>query len=147
MDEIYDFHEAKHPGNFYRNHLDFIVSSIAGRVNRYVLIPYMGVQSFHDGISHQKGTILTIGSLEALCFVLFVTYFGPTKKSDLLGLISPTHFRTEGTKVATGYAKGNILWYPYLYKMLKNFPEKCPQSYCFIMKVSFVVHDLLKPIS
>lgn len=146
MDEIYDFHESKHPGDFYRNHLDFIVSMIAGRINKYVLIPYMGVQTFHEGVAHQKSTILTVGSLEALCLALFVTYFSPTKKSDLLG-ISPAHLRKVGIKLATGYAKGNILWYPYLYKMLKIFPENCPRSYLFIVKTSFLVQNILKPIS
>ncbi len=147
MNEIYDFHEAKHPGNFYRNHLDFIVANIAGRINRYVLIPYAAAQTLHDGISHPKGTVLTIGSIEALCVVILVTYFGPIKKFDLLRLIFPTHFRTVGTKVVSGYAKGIVLWYPYLYRMLKIFPENCPQSYCFIMKTSVTVYNILKPIS
>lgn len=146
MDEIYDFHETKHPGNFYRNHLDFIVSSIVGRINKYVLLPYTGIQTFHEGISHQKGAILTIGSLEALCLVLFVTYFGPTKKSDLLS-ISPTHLRKMGIRIGAGYAKGTVLRYPYLYKMLKIFPESCPKSYFVMVKTSLLVQNILKPIS
>ena len=85
---IYEFHEAKSTGNFYRNHSDLIASTIGGRINRYVLVPYLGVQSYQHGLSENVGTMVTMGAIEAICLTLFVTYFAPMKKTDILRLFS-----------------------------------------------------------
>ena len=146
MEEIYDFHESREPGNFYRNHLDLLLATIGGRVNRYILMPYVGVQAYHEGLSQHKGTMITIGSLEALCLILFVTYFGPVKKSELMRLVSPKDFHKVFLKLSAGYAKGTVLRYPYFYKLAKIFPEHCPKSYFFMVKTSFLVQNALRTI-
>ena len=109
-------------------------------------MPYLGVQAYHDGISGHKATMITIGVLEALCFVLFVTYFGPTKKSELVRLVSPKDFHKVFLKLSAGYAKGTVLRYPYFYKLAKIFPENCPRSYFFMMKTSFLIQNALRGI-
>ncbi len=106
----------------------------------------MGVQAYHDGMSEHKATMITIGTIEALCFVLFVTYFSPTKKSELSHLASPSHFHTAFLKLSAGYAKGTVLRYPYFYKLAKIFPTNCPKSYFFIVKASFLIQNLLRGI-
>lgn len=144
---IYEFHEAKSPGNFYRNHLDLIVSTVCGRVNRYILVPYAGVQTYKHGISDNVSTMVTMGTMEVMCFVLFVTYFSPMKKTDILRLFSREWFKQTTLQMSSGYAKWSILRYPYFYKLSKIFPENCPKSYLFIMRTSLLVQNTFKNIA
>ena len=146
IQDIYQFHEEKNPWNFYRNHVDLIVATVGWRINRYFLIPYTGIQAYQEGISNHKAIIATIGSLEVICFVLFVTYFSPMKKMELLNLFSPKKSYKTVLMVGSWYAKGTVLRYPYFYKLAKIFPENCPKTYLFMMKTSFLVQNTLRVI-
>lgn len=146
MQEIYDFHESQTPGNFYRNHADLLISTIGWRVNRYILIPCGVFQVYQDGISHHKGLVATIGAIEVLCFGLFVTYFAPMKKADLIDIFSHEWFKKISAQVGKGYLKWTFFRYLYLYKLAKNFPESCPRTYLVAIRTGLFVQNILRAI-
>lgn len=87
MEDTYQFHEQGSPGRLL-NHADLLFAVTVGKVNRYIVVPLVGVQSFRDGIAdHMKEVVIT-GGAEATLFILFSAYFARIKKRQLLELIS-----------------------------------------------------------
>lgn len=58
MEDIYEFHERENPGRLF-NHIDFLLAVTAGKINRYLFMPLVGLQTFRDGIGdHLKETVM-----------------------------------------------------------------------------------------